>query len=49
MNGTGGCHKGTGEESKRKRVVEMKGNPGRNVVRMKSRAGNIAVGDWSSS
>jgi len=45
VNGTGGCHKGTGEESKRKRVVEMKGKPGRNVVGVESKVGDVAVGD----
>src|SRR6266404_2002185 len=43
------CREGTEERSKEVRVVGMKGKPGRNEARMKSRAGNVTVGDWSSS
>ena len=43
------CCKGMEGRSKEVRVVGMKGKPGRNEARMKSRAGNVTVGDWSSS
>ncbi len=45
MNGTGGCREDTEEESKRKRVVEMKGKPGRNVVGVELKVGDVAVGE----
>jgi len=35
--------------SKEVRVVGMKGRPGHNKARMRLRARNVTVGDWSSS